>query len=64
MVEELNVLRLETCDQPLQYARLRGDPDWRVGHSFLHSSLLLWLCVCVCVRVYLARTCSAYWGLL
>lgn len=61
MVEELNVLRLETCDQPLQYARLRGDPDWKVGHSFLHSSLLLWLCVWL--RVHLARTRSAYWGL-
>jgi len=55
------VLRLETCDQPLQYARLRGDPDWKVGHSFLHSSLLLWLCVWL--RVHLARTRSAYWGL-
>ena len=30
VVEELNVRALETCDQPLQYAQLRAEPDWKV----------------------------------
>ena len=30
VVEELNVRDLETCDQPLQYAQLRAEPDWKV----------------------------------
>lgn len=37
VVEELNVRALETCDQPLQYAQLRAEPDWKV------------LCSCNCL---------------
>jgi hypothetical protein len=39
VVEELNVRALETCDQPLQYAQLRAEPDWKVP---LLLPLLAW----------------------
>lgn len=28
MVEEINVVKLETCNDPLKYATLRAEPDW------------------------------------
>ena len=44
VVEELNVRALETCDQPLQYAQLRAEPDWKVLCS---SKCLLHKDVCI-----------------
>jgi hypothetical protein len=41
VVEELNVRALETCDQPLQYAQLRAEPDWKVSSLHLPSELRL-----------------------
>ena len=55
VVEELNVRALETCDQPLQYAQLRAEPDWKVPCSchWLHGEFLQTPCasitiVCIC----------------
>jgi isoleucyl-tRNA synthetase len=39
VVEELNVRALETCDQPLQYAQLRAEPDWKAIGSRLAKTL-------------------------
>ena len=42
---ELNVRSVETCNDPLEYAVLRAEPEWQVG-----AVLCVCVCVCVCVR--------------
>ena len=27
--EEMNVLNLKTCNDPLKYAKIKGEPDWK-----------------------------------
>lgn len=37
--EEINVSSLMTCDDPLKYAKIKGEPDWRALGSRLGKSM-------------------------